>query len=556
VSTPAPHAPADAPQNPPGTSAPESAPLRGSAPESAPLRGSAPESAPLRGSAPESAPLRGSAPESAPLRGSARILVVDDELGVREGCRKILASEGYDVVTAGDGKAGLEQFLERGPFSVLLVDLQMPRMSGLELMREVRSRDPDILPIIITAHATIDTAMEGTRQGAYSYIPKPFTPDELLLVLKNGLERRALTREARRLREEREKRLLEVASERSKSSAIIAAMTDGILVINTEKLVVLRNNAAARMLPDCAHRPIPFALGEISSPDVREIISVVIDAPGEFMILSRQIPVGESTYLVNVSPVIEPGGETSGAVAVFSDVTELKKLDTAKSMFVSLVAHEVKSPLAATEGWLNLILSGMLKHDTEEEHRMLQRALLRVRTLRTMVNELLNLTAIQTGNFTLKRAPVEVAAIVADVVEANRERAMEKGITVAVEGPDGDMPRVLADRDALAMVYSNLVENAIKYTPEGGHVRVRISRLANYVSVAVKDDGIGLSPEDCTKVFDEFYRVRGEKTASIPGTGLGLSLVKRLTELHEGIVRVTSALGEGSEFMVNIPAIG
>ena len=108
-----------------------------------------------------------------------RILVVDDELGVREGCRKILSSEGFDVMTAGDGKAGLEQFLERGPFGVLLVDLQMPRMSGLELMREVRVRDEDMVCIIITAHATIDTAVEGTRQGAYSFIPKPFTADEL-----------------------------------------------------------------------------------------------------------------------------------------------------------------------------------------------------------------------------------------------------------------------------------------------------------------------------------------------------------------------------------------
>ena len=360
-----------------------------------------------------------------PAQG-ARILVVDDELGVREGCRKILSAEGYEAVTAGDGKAGLEQFLERGPFAALLVDLQMPRMSGLELMREVRSRDPDIVPIIITAHATIDTAVEGTRQGAYSYIPKPFTPDELLLAIKNGLERRTLMLEARRLREEREKRLLELASERSKSNTIIAAMTDGILVINTDKLVVLRNNAAARILPDCASREIPFPLDAITSPDVREIVNIVIDSPGGFMILSRQIPLGQSTYMVNVSPVIEPGGETSGAVAVFSDVTEMKKLDTAKSMFVSLVAHEVKSPLAATEGWLNLILSGMLKQDAAEEHRMLQRALLRVRTLRTMVNELLSLTAIQTGNFSLKRAPVDVRALVAEVVESNRERAAEK----------------------------------------------------------------------------------------------------------------------------------
>ena len=130
--------------------------------------------------------------------------------------------------------------------------------------------------------------------------------------------------------------------------------------------------------------------------------------------------------MVNVSPIIEPGGETSGAVAVFSDVTEMKKLDTAKSMFVSLVAHEVKSPLAATEGWLNLILSGMLKHDAAEEHRMLQRALLRVRTLRGMVNELLSLTAIQTGQLLPEEAPVDVAAVVAEVVEANREKAAEK----------------------------------------------------------------------------------------------------------------------------------
>ena len=159
-----------------------------------------------------------------------------------------------------------------------------------------------------------------------------------------------------------------------------------------------------------------------------------------------------------------------------------------------------------------------------------------------MVNELLSLTAIQTGNFSLKRAPVDVAGVVADVVEANREKALEKGIAVTVVGvEDGAAPRVLADRDALSMVYSNLVENALKYSREGGHVEVRIGVAGNYVTVWVKDDGIGMSAEDRTKVFDEFYRARGEHTASIPGTGLGLSLVKRLTELHEGTVGLTSS---------------
>jgi two-component system phosphate regulon sensor histidine kinase PhoR len=484
----------------------------------------------------------------------ARILVVDDELGVREGCRKILASEGYDVVTAGDGKAGLEQFLERGPFAVLLVDLQMPRMSGLELMREARNRDPDILPIIITAHATIDTAVEGTRQGAYSYIPKPFTPDELLLAIKNGLELRSLTLEARRLREERERRMLELASERSRSTTIIAAMTDGILVINMDRLVVLRNHAAARILPDSAGLELPFPLEAIESPDVKEIVNVVIESPGGFMILSRQIPLGAFTYMVNVSPVIEPDGSTSGAVAVFSDVTAMAKLDAAKSMFVSLVAHEVKSPLAATEGWLNLVLSGTLKHDAVEERSMIARALLRVRTLRSMVNELLSLTAIQTGHFSLKRAPVDVMEVIAETVDSLRDRAGARNIALTVVPPPADA-RVLADRDALSMITSNLVENAIKYSRDNGHVEVRAGRDGIYVAVSVRDDGIGIGPEDCAKVFDEFYRARNENTAAIPGTGLGLSLVKRLTELHDGTVSVSSKVGEGSEFIVRIPAL-
>ncbi|MFI5369838.1 MAG: sensor histidine kinase, partial [Spirochaetia bacterium] len=178
------------------------------------------------------------------------------------------------------------------------------------------------------------------------------------------------------------------------------------------------------------------------------------------------------------------------------------------------------------------------------------------RTLRTMVNELLSLTAIQTGNFSLKRAPVKVAAVVAEVVEANREKAAEKRISISVSnGDQGDSLSVLADRDTLFMVYANLVENAIKYSRDDGHVWVSIREAGIYVVVAVRDDGIGLSSEDCAKVFDEFYRARNEHTASIPGTGLGLSLVKRLTELHQGTVTVNSTLGKGSEFTVSIPVL-
>ena len=489
-----------------------------------------------------------------PVREPVRILVVDDERGVREGCRKILTAEGYDVVTAEDGQDGLETFGREKGFAVALVDQMMPRLPGIELIRKLRVLDPDLIVIIITAHATIDSAVEGTRQGAYSYIPKPFTADELLLAIKNALERRSLSLEAKRLREERERRLLEVASERSRSNTIIACMSDGILVVNTERLVVLRNAAAAQALPDCASRPVPFPLDELQCEVVKTLLSEALDAALGPHIVSREISQAGATYMVNASPVLDPSGETTGALAVFRDVTAMKKLETAKSTFVSMVAHEVKNPLAAAEGWLNLILSGVVKDDRAEERAIIERALLRMKTLRTLVAELLNLTAIETGNFTLRRVRTDVLAVLNEVVESGREKARERRVSLtmcAAKGAAG--VQALADRDALALVYGNLVDNAIKYTPEGGHVEVELSWDGMFVRVRVADDGIGMEPEDKERIFDEFYRAKNEYTANVPGTGLGLSLVKRLTDLHHGQVTVESSPGAGSTFTVSIP---
>ncbi len=291
---------------------------------------------------------------------------------------------------------------------------------------------------------------------------------------------------------------------------------------------------------------------------------MVLDSPGGFMILSREIRFGEQVFMANVSPILEPDGSTSGAVAVFSDITGIKKLETAKSMFVSMVAHEIKNPLAAAEGWLNLVLTGAAKVDRDEERRMLERAMVRMRNLRAMVNELLSLTAIETGRFQLHRVPLDPAVVTAEVVEAHREKAAGKRVTLVAgaasggpaDGAAAAAPTVLADRDALSIIVANLVDNAIKYTPEGGSVTVTTGRDGMYATVSVHDTGIGLSAEDRDRVFEEFYRVRSEKTHGITGTGLGLSLVKRLVEQHQGSISVDSEPGKGSTFTVRLPIEG
>jgi signal transduction histidine kinase len=458
------------------------------------------------------------------------------------------------VETAEDGLAGLELFTRRGDFAAALVDLKMPRMDGIELIGKLREIDEDVVLLVITAYATIATAVEATKRGAYGYIPKPFTPDELLLPVKNGLERRALTIEARDLREERDKRLLEVAAERSKCSTIINCMTDGVLVVNRDSQIVLRNASAARILPECAALPLPSALAGLQCDQLRTIVSEALRAPSGPVIVSRELTLGKSVYMVNASPVFEPSGEALGAVAVLRDITALKKLEVAKSMFVSMVAHEIKSPIAAIEGYLNVILSGAAGEDPKRDRKMMERALVRAHTLRSLVSELLRLTAIETGNFVIRRAPIDVGEVVAEAVESCKEKAEAKGIALSLhQEDDGAHEPVLADKEAMLSVFTNLIDNAVKYTPDDGHVAVTVQCNGMYVKVAVTDDGIGMTADEADRAFDEFYRARNKHTARISGTGLGLTLAKRLVELHHGKITVHTKPGRGSTFAVSIP---
>jgi len=486
-----------------------------------------------------------------------RILVVDDELGMREGCRKILTSEGYQVETAPDGLAGLETFNEKGPFAAALVDLKMPRMGGIELVQRLRESDEDIVIFVITAYAAIDTAVEATRRGAYGYIPKPFTPDEVLLPVRNGLERRALALEAKRLRQEREDRLLEIALERSKSSTIIGCMADGVLVINRDRQTVLRNAAMTRILPSCAALPLPSPLNAIEHAELKELIEEALKGGPGPVIAMKEITLDKCTYMANASPLLEPGGGVMGAVAVLRDITELKKLETAKSMFISMVAHEVKSPLAAIESQLTTVLSGVVDDAPDKRTGMVNRALIRAQGLRSMVSDLLNLTAMETGNFIVKRTPIEIHRILIEAIDAQREKAESKHITVQYEAaPDAERARVLADRDSLFIIFTNLLDNAVKYTPEGGRVSARLGHEAGFVNVAVQDTGIGMSLDEAEKVFDEFYRAKNDYTIHVSGTGLGLTLVRRLLAMHDGTIRLDTAPRAGSTFTVRMPQAG
>src|SRR4030067_2191740 len=196
------------------------------------------------------------------MQNQVQILVIDDEQIMREGCSRILSKDGWAVFCAENGTKGLEEIkVQSEKIDVILLDLMMPGMSGMKVLDHIRTIDPNLLVIVITGYATVESAVEAMKKGAYDFIPKPFTPDQLRIVVRRALERRALQKEADFLRRERERSLRDIATEKSKLKTIINCMGDGVLVCDRDSCMVLTNPAASRMLKI----PEPILLGNFLS---------------------------------------------------------------------------------------------------------------------------------------------------------------------------------------------------------------------------------------------------------------------------------------------------
>ncbi len=486
------------------------------------------------------------------------ILVCDDEKGIREGCRRILSSEGYTVDTAENGKLGMDKVKENS-YDLVLVDLMMPVMGGLEMMEQVRQIDPGIILVVITGFATVETAVEAMKHGAYDYIPKPFNPDQLLAVINRGLDKRRLTIEKEKLREERDQRLLEVASEKSKLHTIVNSMADGILVINRERQLALWNPAVLKMLNVTGRVDSGVGMDYRKALRQKDLVEVINKAFSpdfsQYTIISEEVVLsGETpkTLMVILAGVRDEKGENLGVVCTFRDISELKEVEEVKSQFVRMVAHEIRAPLGAIEGYLNAYLTGVAGTDPQFNRQMLERAKLRAHSLMDLVNDLLLFAKLESKKVVRKKEFLDMTEIIESTVELFKVQGSTKDISFSVDIPDR-LPLIEADRAEMEQLLTNLVSNAMKYNVKNGKVAVRAVPDGHYLSISVSDTGIGIDEESLPCVFDEFYRVSGPNTRYTTGTGLGLSIVKRIVESHFGEITVESKVEKGTTFTVKLP---
>jgi len=484
------------------------------------------------------------------------ILVVDDERGIREGCRRIFEAEGFRVEVAVDGQEGLAK-VEAGAFDLLLVDLMMPVMGGLELMERVHALAPEIVMIVITGFATIETAVDAMKRGAYDYVPKPFTPDQLLAVVNRGLEKRRLSLQTAQLLAERDRRLLEVAGERSKLRTIVNSMADGVLVTNRDRQIALWNPASVRMLDlgDAiqAGRPVSEAVPQAALLEV--MARALAPESAQFTTLSQEIETGGSdrrTLMANVSVIRDENAEALGVVSILRDITQQKEIDRLKSQFVNMVAHELRAPLGAIAGYLSAYLSSAAGNDPAFNRQMLERSLQRTQALTELVNDLLHVAKLESRSFVRRKERLDVAPLARATLELFKSQAAGRRLTIEEHIPEG-LPRIEADRSEIELLLTNLIANAVKYNVEGGKIAVGLKAEGPTLVIRIADTGIGIASEDLPHLFEEFFRVQRSETQYITGTGLGLAIVRRIVEANFGRIAVDSRLNEGTAFTISFP---
>jgi signal transduction histidine kinase len=367
-----------------------------------------------------------------------KVLVVDDEPGIRSGVSRILKNFKVDypfmdehiefnVLEASSGEEALDIITGQAP-EIILLDNKLPGIQGIDVLETLKKKQIKSIVVMITSYASLELAVKATKDGAYDFIPKPFTPQEL----RSSIE--TITKHV-----------------------FLKQMTSKL---NTE---------------------------------------------------GRQI----------------------------------------RFQFLSVLSHELKSPINAIEGYIEMLQNRQFGDNLQEYDQILERTMKRVKGMRTLIMDMLDLTKMETGK---ARRNVKVFNILDSVyaaLDAMQPYAIQKDVSIHVNSPE--KIEIKGDAEEFTIILNNLISNGIKYNKEKGRVDVNLSEKDEQVKIQVVDTGIGMEEEETKKLFQDFVRIKNEKTKNISGSGLGLSIVKKLTDSYNGSIEIWSKPDEGSTFTLCFP---
>jgi two-component system, OmpR family, phosphate regulon sensor histidine kinase PhoR len=335
-----------------------------------------------------------------------------------------------------------------------------------------------------------------------------------------------------------------ISSEKNRLDAILVGMGEGVMVTDADAVVTLVNPAFCDLFGTGAGVQGRQVLEISRHPDLfaacREVLSERRERRQEITLTAGK------TTLVHWVPLLE-NGTLRGAVAVFHDISALKRVEQIRRDFVANVSHELRTPVTVIKGYAETLLSGALASDPARSAHFLGIIDKHAQRLSTLIGDLLALSELESGEIVMQPEPVQLERAVQQALQLLELKSEEKGVTVKSQGLQ-NLPEVSADRSRLDQVLINLLDNAIKYSREGGTVTVSAVDEGGMVRVSVRDTGIGIPQKDLPRLFERFYRVDEARSRERGGTGLGLSIVKHIVQAHGGAVLVQSTPGEGAEF--------
>jgi PAS domain S-box-containing protein len=482
------------------------------------------------------------------------ILIVDDEEDLLEICR-LFFEETYEYrVLTSNISTNVEEIIEANPVQTVILDINLPERSGIEVLEGIREIEEKLPVIFISAYTSLETAVSALRYGAYDYLKKPFKLRRLGKLVERAMEKYRLELENEDLKIQLEKELEHAKGFKSFYKSIISSMTSGLITIDTDKKVTDLNDAAANLfntIPDEAKGKYLYDLWHVEEIDdtlnkalngeVRNNKEVYMTDPKT----DKQRCVGYTC-----SPLKNDRNEIIGAIINFKDITEVKEMtDRLRRMdrlatlgqFTASLAHEIKNPLAGIHAAADLLLEITPSDSRENKYlNLMNEELERVNNL---IQSMLNYSNPKPLNL----RPIYIEDIIHNIIDLNNELLKRKNIDLKTDYAHDK--RVLVDRDQIKQIFLNLIINAIDALDDGGKIRLktRLNSDGDFLIISVSDNGLGISPEHQEKIFQPFF------TKKSNGFGLGLPTVERIIHEHGGEISVESELGKGTTFHVSLP---
>lgn len=474
---------------------------------------------------------------SSPQPTTARrqsIWLADDSVSERELAQRVLAPD-FDVRVFADGESLVEALSQDPLPNAVVLDWMMPGISGVEICRYMRTNPATVrMPaLLLTSNDRPEDVAEGLDAGANDFVIKPFQAVELLARLRSLLRTDALRARAERAEEV--------------SRALIEGIPDALITLGAERRVTYVNAAAERMLG----KPRDQLLGKPAQAILPGLEEARIPDVALETITLADLRREDRTYSAVVRPMMMPSG-LSMALSL-RDVTAQRQIEARRLDFYSVIAHELRSPLTAVSLRVGLMLRGKGGTPSDEHKVELVKMGDRLRILDELIGDFLDLARMDASGLKLNRAPLSMGALVHDVASEFNLLAEAAGVQLNIAASPAVGDAVLADGRRLRQVVFNLMSNAIKFTPTGGSVTASVVVDPESVTVLVKDTGPGIAAEAVSQLFNRYARAE-DVSEKIPGTGLGLMIVREIVEAHGGTVGVNTAPGRGSAFWFRLPA--